>query len=63
MSDIGGADVSNEDKAALIDMWSVFKHTPIIVPNNNDSATAPEFQAKYGTDTYGFGIRRDSSPP
>jgi hypothetical protein len=59
--DIGGIDLSDADRATLIDMWSVFKHTPIIVPNNNDSATSPEYQAKYGTDRYGFGIRDDSS--
>ncbi len=56
---LGCDELSDADKAALIDQWKSFKKTTIIVPTNGD--TEPSFQAQYGTDSYGFGIRRDSS--
>jgi hypothetical protein len=55
---LGCSELSDKNKDLLIDQWKVFKKTTIIVPTNFNSA---EFQARYGTDTYGFGIRRDSS--
>ncbi|MBI4978438.1 MAG: DUF4832 domain-containing protein [Spirochaetes bacterium] len=58
---IGGTPISDADREVLVDMWSNFSSTMIIFPNNNDSTNAPERQAKYGTDKYRFGIRRDSS--
>ena len=55
---MGCRELSDKNKAALIDQWKVFKNTTIIVPTNGDKA---EFQARYGADKYGFGIRYDSS--
>ena len=54
----GCSELSNNDRATLIDQWSIFKKTQIIVNTNFDLT---EYQARYGTDTYGFGIRTDSS--
>lgn len=53
---LGCSELSDQDRAVLIDQWSVFTQTPIIVNTNSNSA---EYQARYGTDTYGFGIRSD----
>lgn len=56
--DFGCSELSDKDKTVLIDQWSVFKKTSIIVPTNFDFS---EIQAKYGADQYHFGIRSDSS--
>ncbi len=53
---LGCSELPDQDRAVLIDQWSVFTQTPIIVNTNGNSA---EYQARYGTDTYGFGIRSD----
>jgi hypothetical protein len=50
-----------------VDMWSVFKETTIMIRKNNNNdingtiASGPQIQAQYGSDKYGFGVRRDSS--
>jgi hypothetical protein len=53
---LGCSELSDQDRAILIDQWSVFTQTTIMVNTNNDGTA---YQARYGTDTYGFGIRCD----
>ena len=55
---LGCSELSDADKAILVDQWKGFSKTTIVVPTNSDSA---EYPAQYAVDTYGFGIRRDSS--
>jgi hypothetical protein len=50
-----------------VDMWSVFQEKTIMIPNNNKHdingtiRSGPTMQGRYGSDKYGFGVRRDSS--
>jgi hypothetical protein len=59
--------LNSATKKKVVDMWSVFTETTIMIPNNNNNdvngtvGSGPQIQAQYGSDKYGFGVRRDSS--